>query len=241
VITEALAISLLAAALARAAHAQGDGGEIADRLAELSARVEEANGINTALYIASFAVGAGLAGIAIYATCRNTSRLDRQLRNYEDRTSLLREDIDVGFTPVLTWTLAGKRYGEPTPTGLGGRLVIVRIVNAGRAPALRATAGVKHRLRAGGGGFGVIRRERHSWGAVLPNDFVEMPLWIADEVLGAVKGTKGAFRADILLEYMSVTGRSHRRRISVRHDGERVTLRDVAVDDWRRDIGLGGG
>jgi len=241
VVTAALAIALLAAALAPAAHAQEDSGGVADRLDELSAHVERANRINTILYVVSFAVGAGLACIAIYATCRNTTRLDRQLRNYEERTRLLREDIDVGFTPILMWTLAGKRFGEPAPEGLGGRLVVVRIVNAGRAPAMRATAVVRHMLRAAGGGFGVIRRERHSWGAVLPNDFVEVPVWIDDEVLGAVKGPKEAFRADIALEYRSVTGKSHRRRISVRYNGKDVILRDVATGDWRRDIGLDGG
>lgn len=240
-VTAALAIALLAAVLAPAAHAQEDSGGVADRLDELSAHVERANRINTILYVVSFAVGAGLAGIAISATHSNTMELREQVNIHEDHLKLLKGDIDDKATPVMAWTLAGKRFGAPEPTGVGAKLVIVRIVNAGRATALRATADVTHRMRTGGEKFREIRREQHSWGAVLPNDLVEMPVWIDDEVLGEIKDTQGLFRADVELEYRSVAGKIYRRRMTVRYDGKDVTLRDVATGDWRRDIGLDGG
>lgn len=238
--TAALSIALVAAALAQAAHAQGDGG-VPERLDELAAHVDRANRVNTILYVVSFAVGAGLAGIAICATHGNTAKLNEQLKNYDARTRLLREEIDVGLLPVLTWTLAGRRYGEPSPTGLGAKLLIVRIVNAGRSPALRATADVTHRVSRGGGGLEVTRREHHSWGAILADDFVEMPVWIQDETVEAIRGGRAAFRADVELEYRSVTGRRLRRRMTVTHDGKGAIPRDVAGDEWRRDIGLDGG
>lgn len=235
----ALAMALLA--LAQAAPAQENPTSVHDRLAELSAHVEESNRINTMLYIASFAIGVCLASIAIYATYKNTSKLNRQLDNYEERTRLLREDIDVGFTPILAWTLAGKKFGEPAPTSIGGKLVIVRIVNAGRAPALRATADITHRVCLDGGETFELRTEHHSWGAVLPNDFVEMPVLVPDEALKEVEGMRGRFRADVLLECRSVTGKQHRRRMAVTHDRRGVALRDVTTDEWRRDVGLDGG
>lgn len=237
-----LTITLVAMALAQAAHAQdGDAVAIPGLLEEIVALMDQANETNTILYLSSFCVGAGLAGIAIYATYRNASRLNRQLKIYENRTRLLREDIDVDRLPILTWTLAGRRFGEPGFTGLGAELVIVRIVNAGRSPALRATAGVTHRLSRGGGGLEAFRREHHSWGAILADDFVEMPVWIQDETVEAVKSGRAAFRADVELECRSVTGRRHKRRMTVTHDGRDVILRDVAEDEWRRDIGLDGG
>jgi len=90
VVKAALAIALLAAAMAQAAHAQeGDSGGVADRLDELSAHVEQANGINTTLYVVSFAVGAALVGIAISATHGNAQSLRKHIQKYEEGTALL--------------------------------------------------------------------------------------------------------------------------------------------------------
>jgi len=238
----ALTVILLALALEQAALAQDDDARtIPGLLGEAVAHIEQANETNTVLYSVSFAIGVVLASIAICATYKNTSKLNTQLKNYEERTKLLREEIDVDLLPILAWTLAGRKYGEPKLTSAGGRLVIVRIVNAGRAPALRATADVTHRLRLNGGEIFELNVERHSWGAILPNDFVEMPVLVPDRALEEIEGMRGRFRADVLLECRSVTGKLHRRRMAVTCDQGGVGLRDAARDEWRRDIGLDGG
>jgi len=223
VVTAALAIALLAAVLAQAAHAQEDSDGVADRLDELSGHVERANGINTILYVVSFAVGAGLACIAIYATHGNAQSLRRQIQKYEERTALLRRDIDEGLTPLLTWTQAGERPGGVLADGS----MLVRIVNAGRGPALRVTCDVTHLLSRGASAHAVVGEERHSWGALLPDESIEMRVMVPDEALKATAGGGSEFRADMLVEYESVGGKEYRLRVTARYDGTRVEIHDV--------------
>ncbi|RNJ73325.1 MAG: hypothetical protein EB824_04900 [Thaumarchaeota archaeon S15] len=234
-------IAVILLALAQAAPEQGSDVSISGLLGEAVTRMGEANVASTILYVVSFAVGVTLASIAIYATHGNTSKLNRQLENYEERTRLLREDIDVGFLPVLAWSRVGERPGEPEPTSAGGKRIIVRIVNAGRAPALRATAEVKHRIVLNGDEKFERRGGHHSWGAILPNDFVEMHVTVPEEAVETVEGMRGGFRADVLLECRSFTGERHSTRMAVTYDMSGVALRDVTRDEWRRDIGLDGG
>jgi len=234
-------IAVILLALAQAAPEQESDVSISGLLGEAVTRMGEANVASTILYVVSFAVGVTLASIAIYATHGNTSKLNRQLENYENRTRLLREDIDVGFLPVLTWSRVGERPGEAESTSAGGRRIIVRIVNAGRAPALRATAEVKHRLILDGGERFELRGGHHSWGGILPNDFVEMHVTVPEEAVETVERMRGGFRADVLLECRSVTGERHSTRMAVTYDMNGVALRDVTRDEWRREVGLDGG
>lgn len=143
--------------------------------------------------------------------------------------------------PVLTWSRVGERPGEPEPTSAGGRRIMVGIVNAGRAPALRATAEVKHRIVLNGDEKFERRGGHHSWGAILPNDFVEMHVTVPEEAVETVEGMRGGFRADVLLECRSFTGERHSTRMAVTYDMSGVALRDVTRDEWRRDVGLDDG
>jgi len=77
-ITAVMAVALVVAALAQTAHAQG--GEVDPGGQDGASHVERANRINTILYVVSFAVGAGLAGIAICVTHSNTRELKEQVR-----------------------------------------------------------------------------------------------------------------------------------------------------------------
>lgn len=221
----ALAIALLAAAMAQAAHAQGDGcGQgIADCLDRLAEHVERANRIATILYVVSFAVGAGLAGIAICATHGNARELREQAKRYEERTELLRGDIDEGRTPLMSWTQPGD--GELT-VGVAAGGVPIRVVNAGRAPALCVTGDVTCLLYRDGDAT-VVGEERYSWGAVLPDESVEMRVRVPEKALEAVAGGRAVFRADVLIEYESVGGRAYRLRVSAAYNRGRVDISDV--------------
>lgn len=222
----ALAIALVAAALAQAAHAQ-DGGEAPDALDGLSSHVERANRINTILYVVSFAVGAGLAGIAICATHSNTRELREQVRIHERHIGLLQRDIDDKATPFLAWTTAEREVEAKAVAGSGRKLIAFRVVNAGRAPAMEVTGDVTHMLSRDGNAFAGISRERHAWGALLPSREIEVHVWVGGEALEAVRGARGAFRADIQLGYQSANGTRHSLQMTVRYDGERATVRDA--------------
>ena len=134
------------------------------------------------------------------------------------------EDVDM---PVLAWTRAGGGLGEGTVTVLGGGLVRVRVVNAGRASAMSVTGDITHMLSVNGSAFSEIGREQQAWGTLLPNAEMEVRVWVPKEAMGTIEGRRGEYRADILLEYRSLDETGHRRQMSVRYDGKRTTVRDV--------------
>jgi len=231
VVTAALAIALLAAAMAQATHAQEDSGGVADRLDELSAHVERANRINTILYVVSFAVGAGLAGIAISATHSNTMELREQVNIHEDHLKLLKGDIDDKATPVMAWTLAGKRLGRNHDRYWGNIILPVRVVNVGRAPAMRVTDDVTLSVTRNGAEPREIGTKHHAWGALPPNESIEIPVLIPEEELDSAEQAGGEVRADVSLEYWSVSGKKHSLKLIATHNGKEYALQDA--EDWR--------
>jgi len=103
----------------------------------------------------------------------------------------------------------------------------IRVVNVGRAPAMRVTGEITRMLSRDGLTFEEHGREQHARGALPPTEEIEVRVWVDGEARKAAKSSRGAFRADIRLDYQSVSGARHKLLMTARYDGKHMSVRDV--------------
>ncbi|RNJ71451.1 MAG: hypothetical protein EB824_06865 [Thaumarchaeota archaeon S15] len=211
---------LLAAALPWAFAQSQDDGEVerlADELRQLRGEMRESNRVGWALFVVSLAAGTGIAALAIWGTLRNTRQLERHVK-------LLETDMTTRLRPLLRWTSDRDKRGI-TVNVPDGRVISIRIVNAGQVAAVGIVCDVKYGM-ASDFEAGKAGCRKDQYGSLAPNRSMDVNVWVSGEQVRMVREEKKKFRMEIHAEYRGPDGREYAYSMSGDYDGWQALLHD---------------
>ena len=217
-------LMLLAALLAAAlpwtlAQGQGDGEieALAEELRQLREEVGESNHVGWALFAVSLAAGTGIAALAVWGTLRNTRQLERHVK-------LLETDMTTRLRPLLRWTSDRDKRGI-TVNVPDGRVISIRMVNAGQVAAVGIVCDVKYGM-ASDFESGKAGCRKDQYGSLAPNRSMDVNVWVSGEQERMVREEKKKFHMEIHAEYRGPDGREYAYSMSGDYDGWQALLRD---------------
>jgi len=218
------ALMLLAALLAIAlpwtsAQGQADGGveRLAEELRQLREEVRESSRADRDLFLVSFWVGMGIAAAAVCGTVWNALLLRKHV-------NVIKKDMDERLRPLLRWTSDRDKQGIPVNV-LDGRVISIRIINAGQVAAVGIVCDVKYGM-ASDFEAGKAGCRKDQYGSLAPNRSMDVNVWVSGEQVRMVREEKKKFRMEIHAEYRGPDGREYAYSMSGDYDGWQALLHD---------------